>query len=283
MNSDCVHCGVDGNAPHKATRGLFMRQAHRLAAVATQLRQGYGSALFLVACAAFLFASGDAQAVMRGQGAGAIAHHVVKLVGHNLLCSATVIGHQRLLTANHCVEGSGPFFVVAGGKRIAVTGHTSAGQTTLLTLASPLPSYYVPISTGDASGESTYTIAGYGTAHEAERMHSAGLREAKLVADSKFNALVDPKRHGAISASACMGDSGGPVAKFDGKRYVLVGIVERVSNYAGIGACGFLTHFSAVSGTNNVASAAAGDARQVSEPRATRRVAGKRHRYWAAR
>src|SRR5256884_4859413 len=28
------------------------------------------------------------------------------------------------------------------------------------------------------------------------------------------------------------GDSGGPVAKFDGKRYVLVGIVERVSNYA---------------------------------------------------
>ena len=65
-----------------------------------------------------------------------------------------------------------------------------------------------------------------------------------------------------------MGDSGGPVAKYDGKRYVLVGIVERVSNYAGIGACGFLTHYSSVSGvTTNVASAPEGTTRQVSEPR----------------
>ena len=78
-----------------------------------------------------------------------------------------------------------------------------------------------------------------------------------------------------------MGDSGGPVAKFDGKRYVLVGIVERVSNYAGVGACGFLTHFSAVSGGSSYASAPAGETRQASEPRAPRRLAGKR-RHWAA-
>jgi secreted trypsin-like serine protease len=180
------------------------------------------------------------------------------------------------------VEGSGPFFVVAGGSRIAVTSHSAAGQTTLLTIASPLPAQYIPIATGDASNDSTFTIAGYGTAHEAERMHSAGLREAKLVSDSKYGGLVDPKRHGPISASACMGDSGGPVAKFDGKRYVLVGIVERVSNFAGVGACGFLTHFSAVSGTSNYASAASSDSRQASEPRATRRVAGKKHQ-WAER
>ena len=259
-----------------------MRQAHRLAAVATQLRQGYGSALFLVASAAFLFASGDAQAVMRGQGAGAISRHVVKLVGHNLLCSATVIGRQQLLTANHCVEGSGPFFVIAGGNRIAVTSHSAAGQTTLLNLASPLPAQYVPITTGDAGNDGTYTIAGYGTAHEAERMHSAGLREAKLIADNKYGALVDPKRHGAISASACMGDSGGPVAKFDGKRYVLVGIVERVSNYAGIGACGFLTHYSSVSGVSNVASVPEGTSRQVSEPRAPRLASKGKRRHWAS-
>ena len=87
---------------------------------------------------------------MRGQSAGGISKHVVKLVGHNLLCSATVIGRQQLLTANHCVESAGPFFVIAGGPRIAVTGHTASGQTTLLTLASPLPANYVPISTGDA-------------------------------------------------------------------------------------------------------------------------------------
>ena len=78
-----------------------------------------------------------------------------------------------------------------------------------------------------------------------------------------------------------MGDSGGPVAKFDGKRYVLVGIVERVSNYAGVGACGFLTHYSSVSGVGTVASAPEGTTRQASEPR-SRRVAGKSKRIWAA-
>ncbi|MEJ0076007.1 MAG: trypsin-like serine protease [Alphaproteobacteria bacterium] len=220
---------------------------------------------------------------MRGQGAGSISRHVVKLVGHNLLCTATVIGRQQLLTANHCVEGHGPFYVIAGGSRIAVASHSPSGQTTLLTLASPLPPHFVPIATGgDAGTGGAYTIAGYGTAREAERMHSAGLKEARLVSDSRYGGLVDPNRHGPISASACMGDSGGPVAKFDGKRYVLVGIVERVSNYAGIGACGFLTHFSAVSGASSYASAPA-SSQQASEPRQAR-VAGstKKQRHWAS-
>src|SRR4051812_33702465 len=259
-----------------------MRQAQRLAAFATQLRKEYVSAV-LVASAAFIFAPSDAQAVMRGHGAGSISKHVVKLVGHNLLCTATVIGRQQLLTANHCVEGSGPFFVVAGGRQIAVASHSPSGQTTQLTLASPLPAQYVPIATGSA-GEGAYTIAGYGTAQESARMHSAGLREARLVSDPRHNALVDPRRQGAISASACMGDSGGPVAKFDGKRFVLVGIVERVSNYAGIGACGFLTHYSSVGGASTYAAAPEGTTRQVSEPRQPRHVAARSKRSkWAAR
>src|SRR3954469_22339956 len=258
-----------------------MRQAQRLAAFATQLRKEYVSAV-LVASAAFIFAPSDAQAVMRGHGAGSISKHVVKLVGHNLLCTATVIGRQQLLTANPCVEGSGPFFVVAGGSRIAVTSHAPSGQTTLLTLASPLPSHFVPIATGDAGSDGTYTIAGYGTAREAERMHSAGLKEARLVQDSRYGGPLEPQRRGALRASAFMGDSGGPVSKFDGKRYVLVGIVERVSNYAGIGACGFLTHFSAVSGNSTYASAPAGTTRQASEPRRHRIASKKQHRYLAA-
>jgi hypothetical protein len=252
----------------------------RQAAIANGRRSVF--ALVAAASAAFIFASTDAHAVMRGSNAGGIGRHVVKLVGHNLLCTAVVIGRQHLLTANHCVEGSGPFYVIAGGKRIAVASHSAAGQTTQLTLTSPLPAQYIPIATGAAGGEGTYTIAGYGTAQESERMRSAGLREARLVNDARYNALVDPRRRGPISASACMGDSGGPVAKFDGKRYVLVGIVERVSNYAGIGACGFLTHYSSVSGVTNVASAPEGTTRQVSEPR-RHRVAGKaKRRHWAA-
>jgi hypothetical protein len=256
-----------------------MRQA-RHAAIA----KGKVSVLAVVsvASAAFLFATGDAHAVMRGASAGAIGKHVVKLVGHNLLCSATVIGRQQLLTANHCVEGPGPFFVVAGGRKIAVAGHSGHGQTTMLTLASPLPANYLPIATGAASGDGSYTIAGYGTAHERERMHSAGLREARLITDSRYGALVDPRRRGPISASACMGDSGGPVARFDGRRFVLVGIVERVSNYAGVGACGFLTHYSSVGGGSTIAAAPEGTTRQASEPRHRRVAAGKSKRKWAA-
>jgi hypothetical protein len=261
-----------------------MRRTEHLTATASRRGQASAFALFLAASAAFIFAPGEANAVMRGQAAGGISRHVVKLVGHNLLCTATVIGRDRLLTANHCVEGSGPFHVVAGGRQIAVASHSPAGQVTQLTLASPLPASVVPIETGSGGGDGTYTIAGYGTAHESARMHSAGLKEARLVADSKYGGLVDPKRRGPISASACMGDSGGPVAKFDGKRYVLVGIVERVSNYAGVGACGFLTHFSAVSGGSTYASAPEGTTRQASEPRRTHRVAStKQRRQWAAR
>jgi hypothetical protein len=252
---------------------------------ATAKRRGQVSALtmFLAASAAFIFVPSEAQAVMKGQSAGGISRHVVKLVGHNLLCTATVIGRDKLLTANHCVEGTGPFRVIAAGRQIPVVSHSAAGQVTQLTLASPLPPSIVPIETGTAA-DGTFTIAGYGTAHESNRMHSAGLKEARLIADPRYGGLVDPKRRGPISASACMGDSGGPVAKFDGRRYVLVGIVERVSNYAGVGACGFLTHFSAVSGNSTYAAVPQGTTRQASEPRATHRVASKKqHRYIAAR
>src|SRR5947209_19660380 len=109
MNRDCVQCGVEArNAKHASTlaRGVIMRQSHRLAGTAKQVP--LRAFALAAASAAFLFGSSDAHAVMRGQGAGTISRHVVKLVGHNLLCSATVIGRQQLLTANHCVESGGP-------------------------------------------------------------------------------------------------------------------------------------------------------------------------------
>src|ERR1043166_3588572 len=226
-------------------------------------------ALLAAASAAFVFVAKDAQAVVRGRPAGGISRPVVKLIGPNLLCTATVVGRQQVLTANHCVEGRGPFFVVTSAGKIAVSGHAPSGQATLLTLASPPPASAEPIATGDAQGEASYTIAGYGTAQESARMHSAGLREARLVPDARYGGLVDPNRRGAISASACMGDSGGPVARFDGKRYVLVGIVERVSNYAGIGACGFLTHFSTIGGVPSYTETPS-NARAASEPTSPR-------------
>src|SRR5437763_13582288 len=122
-----------------------MRLSEHLTAIAKLRGQVSALAMFLVASAAFIFAPGQAHAVMRGSSAGGISRHVVKLVGHNLLCTATVVGRQTLLTANHCVEGSGPFYVVAGGRQIAVAGHSPAGQVTQLTLAAPLPNSVTPI------------------------------------------------------------------------------------------------------------------------------------------
>src|SRR5882757_8061187 len=142
----------------------YMRLSERLHVTATLRGQASAFAFVLVASAAFIFAPSEAHAVMKGQSAGGISRHVVKLVGHNLLCTATVIGRDRLLTANHCVEGSGPFHVIAGGRQIAVASHSSLGQVTQLTLASPLPASVVPIATGSAGAEGGYTIAGYGTA-----------------------------------------------------------------------------------------------------------------------
>jgi trypsin len=248
-----------------------------LTACATIRRHLLTYVVLAAASAAFILVASDAQAVVRGKTAGGISRHVVKLIGHNLLCTATVIGRQQVLTANHCVEGRGPFFVVTSAGKIAVSGHTPSGQATLLTLESPLPASAEPIATGDAPGDGSLTIAGYGTAAESARMHSAGLREARLVRDARYGGLVDPQRRGPISASACMGDSGGPVARFDGKRYVLVGIVERVSNYAGIGACGFLTHYSTVGGVPSYA-AAPNNSRAASEP-TPRQIRGNKE--WA--
>jgi hypothetical protein len=45
-----------------------------------------------------------------------------------------------------------------------------------------------------------------------------------------------------------MGDSGGPVARFDGRRYVLLGLIERASNPSPTRAGGDRTHYVSVGG-----------------------------------
>ncbi len=187
----------------------------------------------------------EAGAIVAGRGAGAIGRHVVRLVGPGVFCSGTVIGRQEVLTSGHCVDGVGPYYVVAGGRRIAVASQSGNGRTTVLHLAYPLPGGVVPIQVGTGTGD--FIIAGYGISYESPRAPSGGLREARLVQDSG-GALVDPRRRGDISASACMGDSGGPVARFDGRHYVLVGIIERASHPSPTRACGDLTHYTSVGG-----------------------------------
>lgn len=195
--------------------------------------------------AVLLAGASNADAIVRGHGAGALSRHVVRLVGSGgLSCSATVVGPQEVLTSSHCLDGSDPYLVVVGGRHIRVASYTNAGSVARLVLATALPRSHVPIALGDA-GEGPLTIAGYGTAIESTHPRTGALRAATLIAAGTPDALVDPNHRGA---SACMGDSGGPVARFAGRRYVLVGIIERASNPSPTKACGDLTHYASVGG-----------------------------------
>jgi hypothetical protein len=67
------------------------------------------------------------------------------------------------------------------------------------------------------------------------------LREARLIAAGPY-ALVDPNRSGSISASACHGDSGGPVLHGS----VLVGVISRAAHPHPRIACGHLTRWAPI-------------------------------------
>jgi len=115
-----------------------------------------------------------------------------------------------------------------------------SGDVAILRLAAPLPADIATVPIGEGSGDS-YTIAGYGTTDEQWRGSLGVLREAMLVAESPY-ALVDPNRSGSISASACFGDSGGPVLRGG----MLVGIITRAAHPSPRLACGHLTRWAPV-------------------------------------
>jgi Trypsin len=206
------------------------------------------SAAVAVAALAILALTPDASAIVRGKPAGSIARHVVRVVIPGGWCSGTVVGRQAIMTAAHCLAGGGAY-VTAGGRRIAIASTSHAGEDTVtVQLAEPLPSSLTPIRVGGGSG-GELIIAGYGTPIEGVKPRAASLREARVVAESGgYGALFDPARRGEVGASACMGDSGGPVVRRDANGYVLVGVITKASRYSPTHACGHMTHYTSVSG-----------------------------------
>jgi hypothetical protein len=219
---------------------------------------------------AALLAATPATAMINGSPSG-LAGHTVRIFSAAgvAVCTGVAVGPRHVVTARHCYGGARS--VAAAGKRIRIAGASTngagvrvRGDAIVLMLREPLPPEITPLAVG--SGEGPFVAAGYGTSVEAQRALGASLQEATLV-PAQDNTLVDPTRDGAISASACYGDSGGPVVRRSATGFVLVGIITRASHPSPKRVCGHLTHFAPLYGSGQVVATVEEPAR----PRKTRR------------
>jgi hypothetical protein len=204
-----------------------------------------GAALIIISAAVMFAAALPAGAVLMGTRSHSLTTYTVRLVGSGY-CSAVVIAPRLVVTARHCAYGMSVladhhYYRVAHVSRDGVLDdgrlvHVS-GDASILYLSKPLPETIAAVPVGDGDGDN-FIIAGYG---------GGRLHQATLVAASPY-ALVDPGRTGTISASACFGDSGGPVLRGG----VLVGVITRAAHPSPHRACGDLTRWVPISVSGNV-------------------------------
>jgi V8-like Glu-specific endopeptidase len=226
------------------------------------------AAALVIIVGATLACAPPAGAVIKGKPATFPSAYTVRLIG-NGTCSGVVVARRVVATARHCAYGmtvvaAHRTYRVARVTRIATLDDGRAvratGDSAFLHLARPLPETVAAVPVGDGDAEEladvvpadTYIIAGYG---------GGRLRQASLVADSEY-ALVDPQRTGSTGASACFGDSGGPVIRGG----VLLGVITRAAHPHPRRACGHLTRWAPITGASADEIAAAEEKLEAARP-----------------
>jgi hypothetical protein len=187
-----------------------------------------GAVLLFAAFPACAFALGGDAASEAG---GRLESRTVMVLGsRGSVCSGTVVSQTVVMTAGHCVSGSGQYAVAykeQGGtptlqEVLQVARHPEfrAGSRVsidmaLVRLKLPLPSRFSAVALdGDADNDgvgSRKTIAGFGLAREGDEKSAGTLRSAAVTVLPRYYPRYFRLGAAGGTIAVCKGDSGGPV------------------------------------------------------------------------